>query len=68
IIMALLREKCKNLEQLPANTQLAPPTANQASAPEAQHTKCRIITTQILQEIVALILRGLTCDHIASQL
>ncbi|KAJ9069291.1 hypothetical protein DSO57_1019972 [Entomophthora muscae] len=56
------------LEQLPTNTQRAPPSANQASAPVTQHIKHQIITTQILQEIVALKLPGLSWDQIVEQL
>ncbi|KAJ9054996.1 hypothetical protein DSO57_1008882 [Entomophthora muscae] len=56
------------LEQLPATSQPALSTANQALAPPAQHPKCRIITAQIIQEIVALNLQGLSWDQIATQL
>ncbi|KAJ9064052.1 hypothetical protein DSO57_1034500 [Entomophthora muscae] len=56
-----------DLEQLPATSQPAPPT-NQASAPAAQRPKQQIITAQILQEIVALNLQGLSWDQIARQL
>ncbi|KAJ9074123.1 hypothetical protein DSO57_1009450 [Entomophthora muscae] len=45
-----------------------PPTANQALAPAAQCPKQQIITTQILQEIMALNLQGLSWDQIADQL
>ncbi|KAJ9076571.1 hypothetical protein DSO57_1024773 [Entomophthora muscae] len=44
------------------------PTANQASAPLAQHPKKQIITAQILQEIVALNLQSLSWEQIAAQL
>ncbi|KAJ9061611.1 hypothetical protein DSO57_1018775 [Entomophthora muscae] len=57
-----------DLEQLPTNSQPGFPLANQASALAAQHPKHRIITAQILQEIVALNLQGLSWDQITAQL
>ncbi|KAJ9085821.1 hypothetical protein DSO57_1010161 [Entomophthora muscae] len=57
-----------DLEQLPATSQPAPPTANQASAPLAQRPKQQIITAKILQEIVALNLQGLSWEQITAQL
>ncbi|KAJ9084646.1 hypothetical protein DSO57_1022133 [Entomophthora muscae] len=57
-----------DLEHLPTASQPAPHTANQALAPPAQHPKHRIITAQILQEIVALNLQGLSWNQIAAQL